>query len=347
MKSPIARLEHEQTQWPLDGRSGGGRSRAVPAGGFASLVADLQGRGQTVVRQGDNLTHMVKARAQAQGVRLDESTAYRLALRVAKHNQIGDADQISPGQRVDFSAVDIQLASRAASALAPSGKGSKAWQDQAVTSPPAAQAKSTQAPVSVGEVLDRTLQRAVAKGFIPAQEQAQVRQRVEMLADKYGFSADDFAVLSLMESNGLNPQASNGNCHGVIQFCDGENRGAASVGMARDPEAILGMGVLTQLDLVDRYLADAGVQPGAGLDDLYLAVLMPAARSELNPNAPLPIAGRQASVLYVNQNPRAYITRASLAEGLLSHASTLLGLSLEGMAALRPQTKDAKLAASN
>ena len=42
-----------------------------------------------------------------------------------------------------------------------------------------------------------------------------------------------FARLSLMESDGLNPKATNERCHGIIQFCDGPARGAATVGFAR------------------------------------------------------------------------------------------------------------------
>jgi hypothetical protein len=117
----------------------------------------------------------------------------------------------------------------------------------------------------------------------------------------------------------MNPQASNGSCHGIIQFCDGANRGAASVGFKDNPRAILGMGLLQQLDLVDKYFAQAGLRvkgPPIGLDDLYLTVLTPAARQETRPDAPLPIAGPQARYLHVGQDTRAPITRNSILAGL-------------------------------
>jgi hypothetical protein len=139
------------------------------------------------------------------------------------------------------------------------------------------------------------------------------------LAERYNFQPDDFARLTLMESGGMNPQASNGNCHGIIQFCDGANRGAASVGFKDNPRAILGMGLLQQLDLVDKYFAQAGLRvkgPPIGLDDLYLTVLTPAARQETRPDAPLPIAGPQARYLHVDQDTRAPITRNSILAGL-------------------------------
>ena len=108
-------------------------------------------------------------------------------------------------------------------------------------------------------VLDKTLQRAVDKGFIAPHEVENVKTRIAALSQKYNFLPDDFARLTLMESDGMNPQASNGSCHGIIQFCDGDDRGAASVGFARDPRAILGLSTVAQLDLVDKYFSDVGV----------------------------------------------------------------------------------------
>jgi hypothetical protein len=174
-------------------------------------------------------------------------------------------------------------------------------------------------------LLDKTLARAVAKGFVSADQAPAAKNKILALADRYNFQPDDFARLSLMESGGMNPQASNGNCHGIIQFCDGPNRGAASVGFKDNPRAILGMGLLQQLDLVDRYFSQAGLRvkgPPIGLDDLYLTVLTPAARQETRPDAPLPIAGPQARYLHVGQDTRGPITRNSILAGLhnLTHA---------------------------
>jgi hypothetical protein len=148
------------------------------------------------------------------------------------------------------------------------------------------------------------------------------------LAQRYNFQPDDFARLTLMESGGMNPQASNGNCHGIIQFCDGPNRGAASVGFKNNPRDILGVGLLQQLDLVDRYFEQAGLPvngPPVGLDDLYLTVLTPAARRETRPDAALPIAGPQARYLHVGHNTQAPITRNSILSGLQQLSDALLG----------------------
>ena len=125
----------------------------------------------------------------------------------------------------------------------------------------------------------------------------------------------------------MNPQATNGSCHGIIQFCDGENRGAASVGLKDNPRSILGMGLLQQLDLVDRYFSQAGLRvngPPVGLDDLYLTVLTPAAKKETRPDAPLPIAGPQARYLHVGQDTRGPITRNSILAGLNRLTDALL-----------------------
>jgi hypothetical protein len=360
MKTPATLSQDSASRWVTP------RSGPAAAPGFGQALSQAQPSAlppahsrETVVREGDNLTRMVKAQAQAQGQRLDESTAYRLALQVARHNGIANADAIAPGQRVDLSVVDQHLQQQAARpAPAPGGtqawlqlKAGAPWRSEASTpwltlAPQQAPSGAASTPAGGGEILARTLQRAVAQGFLPAGEEAAVRQRIEGLAQQFGFSADDFALLSLMESDGLNPQASNGSCHGVIQFCEGPNRGAASVGMADQPRAILGMGVLQQLDLVERYLSDAGVPPGAGLDDLYLSVLTPAARAERDPDAALPIAGRQASALYVNGDASGVITRRSLVEGLMRHAAARLGLSAEALFAMREGAPDAQVASA-
>ena len=344
MKTPLTAAHLSESRWSAHRRES---PASAAAGDFAAAVSAARRDTGVVVRQGDNLTHLVKAQARAQGVTLDESTAYRLALQVAQSNGIAQADRIEPGQRVDLQAVQHhlgQLRQAQASAAAPVPVGAQQWLAHKQPATAMAPAPAAARAAGASEVLDRTLQRAVDKGFLPAAEQATARQRIHALADKYGFAPDDFAVMSLMESDGLNPQASNGSCHGVIQFCEGPNRGAASVGMAAQPRAILGMGVLQQLDLVDRYLADAGVQRGAGLDDLYLAVLTPAARSQPAWDAPLPIAGRQASALYVAGNPAGVITRRSLTQGLLENAAARLGMGVQELVALRQGQSDSQLA---
>ena len=177
-------------------------------------------------------------------------------------------------------------------------------------------------------ILQKTLDRAVDKGFIPPQEKQAVHDKILSLARQYKFAPDDFAKVTLMESDGMNPKSTNNRCHGIIQFCDGPDRGAASAGFATNPKAILGQSVLQQLDLVSKYFDQTGLK-NAGpthLDDLYLTVLTPAAKSETRTNVGLNIAGPQAAHLHVNKDNRAPITRDSLLKGLHQNALDKLGL---------------------
>ncbi len=180
---------------------------------------------------------------------------------------------------------------------------------------------------STHPVLEKTITRAVEKGFIPAEEKQAVMNKIVQMSQQHKFAPDDFARLSLMESDGLNPKATNNRCHGIIQFCDGPDRGAASAGFGANPKAILGHSVLQQLDMVGKYFDDTGLKNNGpvGLDDLYLTVLTPAARNETRPNAPLNIPGRQAAYLHVNRDVRAPITRNSIVAGLHQNAKERLG----------------------
>jgi hypothetical protein len=179
--------------------------------------------------------------------------------------------------------------------------------------------------------MTQTLDRAVGLGYIPQRDRQSVGERIETLASKHGFLPDDFAKTVLMESDGLNPRASNGNCHGIIQFCSGPDRGAASAGYGQRPREILNLSVLQQLDLVDRYFDDTRLKDFRGrdgrvrLDDLYLTILTPAARQERQPNAPLPIAGAQALDLHVRRERDGPITRSSILAGLNVNARSRLG----------------------
>ena len=135
-----------------------------------------------------------------------------------------------------------------------------------------------------------------------------------------------------MESDGFNPKATNGNCHGIIQFCDGDDRGAASIGLSHEPKKILELGVLDQLDLVSQYFEDTDLKSykPPSLDVLYLTILSPNARSVKDLNEPLPVAGPQASILHVGGSGENPITKASIRRGLIQHAwSTLANFSSE------------------
>ena len=137
---------------------------------------------------------------------------------------------------------------------------------------------------------------------------------------------DDFARMTLMESDGMNPRASNQRCHGIIQFCDGPARGAATAGYAKNPKAILNLSVHSQLDLVDKYFDEVGLKNKgpAGLEDLYLSVLNPASRAENSATRPLNIPGAQARGLHVGGDTDNPITRQSIRFGLLQNAAARL-----------------------
>ena len=287
---------------------------------FAQTLAQLQAK-QSVnsstilnpevpsvaVKTGDTLSSIVKDRMQAIGQPVTDREATRLAQKVAKSNGLSDADKIYPGQRLQLGVLQSTEETMAAGVQAPMASTSS------VLSVPF----KGQHPV-----LEKTLERAVAKGFIPAQDKQKVFDKILNMSRTYQFTPDDFARMTLMESDGMNPKASNNRCHGIIQFCDGPDRGAASAGYGSNPKDILGKSVLEQLDMVAKYFDDTGLRSGGptSLDDLYLTVLTPAARREKALNANLNIAGTQAQHLYVNRDTSAPITRHSILQGLYQNA---------------------------
>ena len=314
-----------------------GAGTGAPAGnsGFGRVWSNVtQSPAAVEVQTGDTLIGLVKAHYRQQGLPISESQAFRLAHQVAADNGIANPDLILPGQQVDFARLQLPALARSATqqqgfTATENALAGRAW--RTATAVPATLQTGDIHNAGDGEhpVLDQTLSRAVDKGFVNAQDLPAVRSRVLALADRFRFSPDDFARLTLMESGGMNPQASNGRCHGIIQFCDGPARGAASVGFRDNPRAILGMPLLQQLDLVDRYFTQVGVAPENGqskvsLDNLYLSVLMPAARGEKRRDVALDIPGPQASYLHVDRNRQNPITRDSLTAGLYAYTNAVL-----------------------
>ena len=298
--------------------------------GFAQTLSQLQQRSgvnsstilnpqvkSVAVQEGDTLSSIVKDHLAELGRPVTNSEALRLSQDVARGNGISNPDRIYPGQRLNLSVLTQPQQA------APNLSTQQALQSKRLQA-------STNFPVLPGQnaILQKTLDRAVEKGYIPAEEKQQVYQKILGMARHYQFAPDDFARLTLMESDGMNPKATNNRCHGIIQFCDGPDRGAATAGFASNPKAILGHSVLQQLDMVEKYF-DQNVLKSMGptnLDDLYLTVLTPAARREKSPHADLNIAGTQAKKLYVNRDPNTFITRNSIVQGLHQHANERLGL---------------------
>ena len=306
--------------------------------GFANVLEQTKQSALPATRltkSGDTLIGIVRDEAKAKGINLSGSQEYRLAMSLAAHNGIANPNQIATGRALQMDKLGSLLHALPSLNTAQAQNNSSTKTNPAPSSVPAAQAlqtnKNIQAPkptvartpaVSQHPVLAQTLDRAVARGFIPGNEKQDVFNKILQVANKHKFSPDDFARLTLMESDGMNPQATNQRCHGIIQFCDGPARGAAGVGFGEKPKAILGLSVYQQLHLVDTYFENVGL-PKAGavpLDELYLAVLQPAARNETRSEAPLGIPGKQALKLYEGNDAQAPITRNSIIQGLMQNA---------------------------
>jgi len=302
----------------------------------------------TVVRSGQTLTGIVREQMAQRGVTISNNEAMRLAQTVARSNNIVNANMIHPGQPLNLESLNFSLQQSLAvnQAIAANKAAALAAASPAVT--PAANVNTLNTNTQMGAtalagttqvqlltrsdrsgnvVLEKTIDRAIEKGFIPVQDKQAVMNKIIQLSQEHRFAPDDFARLTLMESDGMNPKATNNRCHGIIQFCDGPDRGAASAGFGANPKAILGHSVLQQLDMVGKYFEDTGLKNfgPVGLDDLYLTVLTPAARNETRPNAALNIPGQQAAYLHVNRDMRAPITRNSILAGLHQNANERLG----------------------
>jgi hypothetical protein len=336
----------------------------------ASVSGSLAPEGSTAawstsVRSGQTLTGIVREQMAARGVNISNNEAMRLAQTVARSNNISNANMIHPGQKLNLDAMNFSL--QQAQAVNQAIAANKAAAASAAAAPavtPAANVNTLNTNTAMGStalagtaqvqlltrsdrsgnvVLEKTIDRAIDKGFIPAQDKQAVMNKIVQLSQEHRFAPDDFARLTLMESDGMNPKATNNRCHGIIQFCDGPDRGAASAGFGANPKAILGHSVLQQLDMVGKYFEDTGLKNfgPVGLDDLYLTVLTPAARNETRPNAALNIPGQQAAYLHVNRDMRAPITRNSILAGLHQNANERLGTEV----AQRPSMQAARLSA--
>ena len=293
---------------------------------------------QLTVGNGNTLTGIVRNQAEASGLKLSGLDEHRLVQQLANANKITNADLIHVGQRLDLASLNHELEALKNNTAQTSVPGTTAKiQAEQSASAALASRKLTAGPLAAvtpkalslvsHPVLEKTLERAVAKGFIPAVDKMPVYEKILQMAKEHRFAPDDFARMTLMESDGMNPRASNQRCHGIIQFCDGPARGAASAGYADNPKAILDLSVHKQLSLVDKYFGDVGLrnQGPAGLEDLYLSVLNPASRSERQVTAALDIGGKQARVLHTGSDTDAPITRQSIRQGLLQNAAARLG----------------------
>jgi hypothetical protein len=284
---------------------------------------------KVTVQPGDTLLQLTRKTLATSGAGVGNESFKSLMNRistVAQQNHIENPDLIFPGQVINFA----PILGRSGGFSVDQGQSTQADLNEQLSLSVQRSRVERVGDAPVGEtqhrVLERTLERAVAKGYMPEKDLAEVRRRILDISKEHRFLPDDFARVALIESDGLNPKASNGNCHGIIQFCDGPDRGVASVGFGKNPEQILKMSVVDQLDLVDRYFDDTQLKTymPASLESLYLTVLYPAARDERQMHKALPIPGHQASVLHVGGQQTNPITKASLRKGLIENASLRL-----------------------
>jgi LysM repeat protein len=272
-----------------------------------------------IVRQGDTMFSIARRALELHGLDSGSNAATRMAVQLAKINQLANPDLIRPGQMISLAGIKGQLRQQeiyVRTSNTVRRADSIELRNQAGAYPLAAASKPA------NPLLEKMLDRAVSLQYVDASQKDAVRKKIIEMGDEYKFKPDDLATVMLMESDGMNPQASNGRCYGVIQFCEGNNKGAASVGYADNPKAILKLGVLDQLELVKKYFDETGLKKmsPATLDDLYLTVLKPASRKERDPNANLEIPGNQAALLYPSGDRSQPITRASLLAGLYLNA---------------------------
>ena len=284
---------------------------AAPSTSFRQVVeeANREATATVKVQRGDTLVSLTRHFLGESAAQLNKGQIYDLAKTLAKENGIANPDRIMPGQQISMTPMSTLAALKLRHGTVEGVQ------------------LDTESPQVSAPVLDKTLARAVTKGYMQAEDQRAVRDKILQLATTHGFAPDDFARTTLMESDGMNPRASNGSCHGIIQFCSGGNRGAASAGYADNPKEILSLSVMDQLDLVDKYFTDTKLKDfgPASLDNLYLTVLTPNARHEPRANVPLNIVGRQAAALYEGRDQSGVITRNSLIAGLKQNARERLG----------------------
>ena len=221
----------------------------------------------TKVRAGQTLSGIVREQMAQRGVNVSNGEALRLAQMVAQSNKMPNANLIHPGQQLNLDSLNLSLQQGLAVKNATQVAIAQNNANFNGPLPNASINSATQIQLlnkgdrSNNPVLEKTLDRAIEKGFMPASDKQAVMNKIIQLSIQHRFAPDDFARLTLMESDGMNPKASNSRCHGIIQFCDGPDRGAASgepahpVVRARDavdaPERVLRRWATDQREAVE------------------------------------------------------------------------------------------------
>lgn len=306
--------------------------QSLPSNGVTANAAGPSVR----VKAGDTLSAIAARWLQQQGLQPSGQAVQRTVQQIARVNNLSNPDRIGAGQILDMGlrdgpAGDTGPQPAPPAPTIPAATASRPARDVLSERPNASSSMTVARNAGQGReraavgpphpLLEKTLARAAHLGYIAPTEIDAVRNKVIALSEEHRFRPDDLAIVTLMESDGMNPRATNGRCHGLIQFCEGPNRGAASVGFKDNARTITQLGVLDQLDLVGKYFEETGLRAfgrsrPASLDDLYLTVLTPAARRERSTDRDLEIAGPQAASLHQDNDVNAPITRSSLLKGL-------------------------------
>lgn len=113
---------------------------------------------------------------------------------------------------------------------------------------------------------------------IPAsvQNDTEFQSGVYAMADRLGVQASDlFAIMDFETGGTFNPGQRNtagSGATGLIQFMP-----STAAGLGTTTDQLAKMSRVQQLQYVEQYLRNTGIQPGASLSDLYMSVLFPAA----------------------------------------------------------------------
>lgn len=99
---------------------------------------------------------------------------------------------------------------------------------------------------------------------------------VSAVAQRLGIREGDLYAIMHFETGGsfnpAQPNMAGSGATGLIQFMP-----STAQGLGTSTQALAGMTRVQQMAYVEKYLKNAGVKPGMGLDDLYMSVLFPAA----------------------------------------------------------------------
>lgn len=182
-------------------------------------------------------------------------------------------------------------------------------------------------------VLEKTVDRAISKNWIPSSDREPVINKIKQLANKFGFDPDDFATFTHIESYGMNPKALNsGGCAGIIQFCPDSGGVKKIGGQTYNTRSIINLSILEQLNLVDGYfegLIPPSSRSNIDLGNLYFWVLYPAIAAKWKTfpdNEDIKkYVGQQASVYYL---PNGSMTKASVIAGVKSTAEKNLNIEI-------------------